>query len=67
MQDRYEKFIATIKREVLPALGCTEPIAVALASAQAARALGEPPERLKVTVSPNILKNALGVESPGRG
>ena len=67
MQDRYEKFIATIKREVLPALGCTEPIAVALASAQAARALGEPPERLKVTVSPNILKNALGVGIPGTG
>ena len=67
MQDRYEKFIATIKREVLPALGCTEPIAVALASAHAARALGEPPERLKVTVSPNILKNALGVGIPGTG
>jgi len=67
VQDRYEKFIATIKREVLPALGCTEPIAVALASAQAARALGEPPERLKVTVSPNILKNALGVGIPGTG
>jgi len=67
VQDRYEKFIATIKREVLPALGCTEPIAVALASAHAARALGEPPERLKVTVSPNILKNALGVGIPGTG
>ncbi|OPZ59436.1 MAG: Serine dehydratase alpha chain [Synergistetes bacterium ADurb.Bin520] len=48
-------------------MGCTEPIAVALASAQAARALGEPPERLKVTVSPNILKNALGVGIPGTG
>lgn len=67
MEDRYEKFIATIKREVLPALGCTEPIAVALASAHAARALGEPPERLSVTVSPNILKNALGVGIPGTG
>ena len=67
MQDRYEKFIATIKREVLPALGCTEPIAVALASAQAARALGEPPERLRVAGSPNILKGALGVGIPGTG
>ena len=65
-QERAE-IIALIKREVIPAIGCTEPIAVALCTARAAEALGCRPERLEVLLSANILKNAMGVGIPGTG
>ncbi|TKG93371.1 serine dehydratase subunit alpha family protein [Puteibacter caeruleilacunae] len=61
------EIIALIKREVVPALGCTEPIAVALASAKATEVLGCIPEKIKVWVSGNILKNAMAVGIPGTG
>ena len=51
-------FITLLKREVVPAIGCTEPIAVALAAATAARALGYQAESLDVAVSANLLKMA---------
>lgn len=60
-------FIELLKKEVVPALGCTEPIAVALTASLAAETLGCPPERLKVQVSANILKNGMGVVVPGTG
>lgn len=60
-------FIDLLRKEVVPALGCTEPIAVALTSAFAAETLGIEPERLEVTVSPNLLKNGMGVMVPGTG
>ena len=56
-----------IKREVVPAIGCTEPIAVALCVSKAARLLGKEPEKIKVLLSANILKNAMGVGIPGTG
>ena len=51
----------------MPALGCTEPIAVALCSARAAEELGKAPERMDVAVSANLLKNGMGVMVPGTG
>lgn len=59
--------IDLIRREVIPAIGCTEPIAVALCVARAKETLGEVPERIAVRLSANILKNAMGVGIPGTG
>ena len=56
-----------IKEEVLPAVGCTEPIAVALAVSKAVELLGKIPERIVVRLSGNIIKNAMGVGIPGTG
>lgn len=62
-----EKIIALIHREVVPAIGCTEPIAVALCVAKATELLGCRPKNIKVQLSANILKNAMGVGIPGTG
>ena len=62
-----KQIIALIHREVIPAIGCTEPIAVALACAKADEVLGGKPERVEVYLSANILKNAMGVGIPGTG
>ena len=61
------KIIALINREVVPAIGCTEPIAVALCTARAAALLDAQPEKIEVRLSANILKNAMGVGIPGTG
>lgn len=61
------QIIALIHKEVIPAIGCTEPIAVALASAKATETLGKTPEHIHVFLSANILKNAMGVGIPGTG
>ncbi len=61
------RIIDLINREVVPAIGCTEPIAVALCTARAAETLGAEPERIVVRLSANILKNAMGVGIPGTG
>ena len=61
------KIIALIHQEVIPAIGCTEPIAVALCTARATELLGCRPERIEVLLSANILKNAMGVGIPGTG
>lgn len=53
--------------EVLPTAGCTEPGAVALAAATAAKALGKRAERIKVTVNGNVYKNGIAVGVPGTG
>ena len=60
-----EQIIALIHQEVVPAIGCTEPIAVALCVAKATEALGKRPEKIDVQLSANILKNAMGVGIPG--
>ncbi len=62
-----EQIIALMKREVVPAVGCTEPMAVALCVARATEALGCCPEKITVLLSANILKNAMGVGIPGTG
>jgi len=56
-----------IRREVLPATGCTEPVAVALCAAGAAELLGKTPEKIEVYLSANVLKNAMGVGIPATG
>lgn len=56
-----------LKKEVVPAIGCTEPIAVALAVAKCRETLNEPIGELKVYVSPNLFKNGMGVGIPGTG
>jgi len=61
------QIIELIKKEVIPAIGCTEPIAVALCVAKAAETLGVKPEKIDVLLSANILKNAMGVGIPGTG
>lgn len=62
-----QQIIALVKWEVVPAIGCTEPIAVALCVAKAAETLGVKPEKISVWLSANILKNAMGVGIPGTG
>lgn len=62
-----QKIIDLVKAEVVPAIGCTEPIAVALCVAKAARALGCVPDKIEVLASANIIKNAMGVGIPGTG
>lgn len=61
------RIIDLIKREVVPAMGCTEPMAVALCVAKATEALGCIPEKIQARLSANILKNAMGVGIPGTG
>ena len=56
-----------VTHEVVPALGCTEPISLALASAIARQHLGQIPERIEAKVSPNLMKNGMGVTVPGTG
>ena len=60
-----EQIINLVKSEVVPAVGCTEPIAVALCVAKATETLGRVPESISVLLSANILKNAMGVGIPG--
>lgn len=62
-----KEIIALVRREVVPAIGCTEPIAVALCVAKATETLGTRPEKIDVLLSANILKNAMGVGIPGTG
>lgn len=62
-----EQIIDLIHRQVVPAVGCTEPMAVALCTARATELLGQKPERISAQLSANILKNAMGVGIPGTG
>lgn len=62
-----KQIIDLVKREVVPAIGCTEPIAVALCVAYATEALGCRPDKIEVLLSANVLKNAMGVGIPGTG
>ncbi len=62
-----EEIISLIKREVVPAIGCTEPIAVALCTARAVELLGCRPERINARLSASIIRNAMGVGIPGTG
>ncbi|MBO5818406.1 MAG: serine dehydratase subunit alpha family protein, partial [Bacteroidales bacterium] len=58
---------ALMKREVVLAMGCTEPVAVALTVAKARETFGQMPEKVEVLLSKNIFKNAMGVGIPGTG
>ncbi len=63
----WQEYVSLLRREVVPALGCTEPVAVALAAAHCRELLGHVPQRLAVRVSGNIYKNGMGVGVPGTG
>ncbi len=66
-QHIYDAYVRLLERELVPAMGCTEPIAVAYAAAVAARELGTLPETVDVCVSANIIKNVKGVIVPNTG
>ena len=66
-QSIYSAYIQLLKRELVPAMGCTEPIAVAYAASVAARELGARPETVDICVSANIIKNVKGVIVPNTG
>ncbi len=66
-KEERQAIIDLINREVVPAIGCTEPIAVALCAARATELLGCEPEKVEVLLSANVLKNAMGVGIPGTG
>ena len=63
----YDSYVAILKNELIPALGCTEPIALAFAAAKAREVLGEMPEKIKIYCSGNIIKNVKGVTVPNSG
>ncbi|AHG78734.1 hypothetical protein X875_1120 [Mannheimia varigena USDA-ARS-USMARC-1388] len=62
-----QSILSAVSHEVVPALGCTEPISLALASAIARQYLEHLPERIEAKVSPNLMKNGMGVTVPGTG
>ena len=62
-----DRIISLVHQEVVPAIGCTEPMAVALCTAKATEMLGCRPEHIEAKLSANILKNAMGVGIPGTG
>lgn len=62
-----EQYAALLREELRPALGCTEPVSIALCAAAMTKALGCMPERILVQCSRNILKNAKGVVVPNSG
>ncbi len=64
---RWTDYLEVLRRELVPALGCTEPVSLALASAIAVRWLGGMPERIEARVSANLMKNGMGVTVPGTG
>ena len=66
-QELRERIIALVHREVVPAIGCTEPMCVALCTAKATEKLGCRPDKIEAYLSANILKNAMGVGIPGTG
>ncbi|MBO4659287.1 MAG: serine dehydratase subunit alpha family protein [Prevotella sp.] len=66
-KEERQAIIQLIHEQVVPAVGCTEPIAVALCVAKASELLGETPEAVELQLSANIVKNAMGVGIPGTG
>lgn len=63
----YDAYVAILKHELVPAMGCTEPIAVAYAAAKARAVLGCFPEHIVAYLSGNIIKNVKGVTVPNSG
>ena len=66
-REKYANYVAILKSELIPAMGCTEPIAVALAGAKVRQVLGGVPDRMDVYCSGNIIKNVKGVVVPNSG
>jgi L-cysteine desulfidase len=64
---RYINYLEVLKEELIPAMGCTEPVALAFAAAKAREVLAQPPERALVEISGNIIKNVKSVVVPNTG
>ena len=64
---QYDNYVKILRRELIPAMGCTEPIAIAYAAAKARSVLGSVPEKLLIEVSGNIIKNVKSVIVPNTG
>lgn len=62
-----QNYTVILKEELVTAMGCTEPIAIAYASAKARQELGDIPEHIRITCSGNIIKNVKGVTVPNSG
>ena len=60
----YASYVQILREELVPAMGCTEPIAIAYAAARARQVLGALPERMEIAVSGNIIKNVKSVVVP---
>ena len=63
----YENYLNILRQELVPALGCTEPIAIAYTAAKARQILGEFPDSVEMELSGNIIKNVKGVTVPNSG
>lgn len=63
----YDAYVRLLKKELVPAMGCTEPIAVAYCAAKAKEALGSIPDKVDIKVSGNIIKNVKSVVVPNTG
>lgn len=66
-QQEYKNYLNILREELIPAMGCTEPIAIAYAAAKARQLLGAMPERMVARCSGNIIKNVKGVNVPNAG
>jgi len=64
---RYQAYLDILAEELVPAMGCTEPIAIAYAAAKAREVLGQMPDRVKIEASDNIIKNVKSVVVPNTG
>ena len=65
--EKYGLYLQILKEELIPAMGCTEPIAMAYAAAKARAVLGELPEKVDIVISGNIIKNVKSVVVPNTG
>ena len=65
--EKYQAYVKILEEELIPAMGCTEPIAIAYAGAVARKTLGNLPEQLDIKVSGNIIKNVKSVIVPNTG
>ena len=63
----YGQYLQILKEELIPAMGCTEPIAMAYAAAKARQVLGEMPDKIDIVISGNIIKNVKSVVVPNTG
>ena len=63
----YQQYVSILKEELRPAMGCTEPIALAYAGAKARQILGKEPDKVRLFVSGNIIKNVKSVVVPNTG
>ncbi len=64
---KYSQYLQILREELLPAMGCTEPVAMAYAAAKARQTLGEMPDKIDIVISGNIIKNVKSVIVPNTG